>query len=154
MFPQNGNNSISCKTVSTKVMTNGDTIFQYTGDILIQNLYSECITANGAVATTIQYSVTPHGLAATTISGASAALTSATAGTVVALDGTALSTAPSVTATAVGLGQVGRGILATQGATAGNGLITLVVGTGPTTGTWAHYLRYIPLEAGAIAIGM
>ncbi len=131
---------------SAKVMTNGDTIFTFYGDILIQSLFSECITSNGAAATTLQYSITPSGLAATPISGASATLASATAGTIVTLDGTALSTAPVIVPAGVGLGQVARGIIATQG-TGASGIITLVIGTGPTTGTWKHYLRYLPLEA-------
>jgi hypothetical protein len=31
----------------------------------------------------------------------------------------------------------------------GNSLVKLVIGTGPTTGTWKHYLHYKQLEAGA-----
>lgn len=127
----------------TKVMTNGDTIFTAVGDVQILNLYSECQTANNATATTIQYSITPTVGSATTISGASAALTSAVAGTIVVLDGTALSTVPAVYATSVGLAQTSRGIIFMAG------ILTLVVATGPTTGTWKHYIRYRPLEAGA-----
>lgn len=137
---------------STKVMTNGDVIFTFYGDILIQNLYSQCMTANGVAATTLQYSVTPSGLAATPISGVSASLASATAGTIVTLDGTTLATAPAIVPNGVGLGQVQRGIIATQG-TGASGTITLVIGTGPTTGTWKHYLRYIPLELAAMVKG-
>jgi len=133
---------------STKVLTNGDTIFNAKGDVQILNLYSECVTPNGATATTIQYSITPTVGAATAISGVSAALTSAVAGTIVVLDGSALSTAPAVSATSVALAQTTRGIIFMEGA------LKLVVATGPTTGTWVHYIRYRPLQPGAYVTGV
>jgi hypothetical protein len=125
------------------VMVNGDTIFTLNGDIQIMNLFSECITANGATASTLQYSVTPTIGSATTISGASSTLASAVPGTLVVLDGTALSTAPIVATTGVSLSTTARGILAMSG------VIKIVIGTGSTTGTWKHYIRYKALESGA-----
>jgi len=124
------------------VMVNGDTIFTVVGDIQIIQLFSECVTANNATASTLQYSVTPTGLIASTISGASSTLASAIIGTTVALDGTALSTAPIVSPNAVALGTV-RPIVCL------GGVIKLVIGVGSTTGTWEHYIRYRPLEFGA-----
>jgi hypothetical protein len=126
------------------VMSNGLVCFNATGDVQILSLQSECITPNGVAATTIQYNITPTGLVATTISGASASLASALAGTLVALDGTALSTAPNIYANGCGLGQTARGVIFQAGA------LSLVVAAGPTTGTWKHYMRYRPMEAGAV----
>lgn len=124
------------------VMVNGDTIFTVVGDIQIIQLYSECVTANNATASTLQYSITPTGLVASTISGASSTLASAIIGTTVCLDGTALTTAPIVAPNATALGTV-RPIICLSGA------IKLVIGVGSTTGTWEHYIRYRPLEFGA-----
>ena len=148
MWPSNSPGAEKPVTTSTKVMTNADIIFNVTGDIEILNLFSECITPNGVALTTMQYVCTPAVGTATTISGASASLASATAGTIVVLDGTTLATAPAVAPSGVALGQVGRGIIMTKGT------IGLVIGTGPTTGTWKHYMRYRPLEDGAYVTGV
>lgn len=128
---------------TTKVMVNGDTLFTAAGDVQILNLYSECVTANGATASTLQYNITPTVGAATTISGASASLANVTAGTIVVLDGTALATAPAVTTSGVALAQTARGIIFPAG------ILTAIIGVGSTTGTWKHYIRYRPLEPGA-----
>lgn len=128
---------------ATKVMVNNDVIFTAVGDVQILNLYSKCVTANNATASTLQYSITPTIGTATTISGASATLASAVAGTVVALVGDAFATAPTVNATGVALSQTARGVLLPDGT------LKLVIGVGSTTGTWKHYIRYRPLEPGA-----
>jgi len=125
------------------VMTNGMTLFTAVGDVEILNLFSECITPNDATASTLQYSITPTSGAAATISGATATLASATAGTIVVMVGDALTTAPVITAAGVGLATATRGIIFKTG------ILTAVIGVGSTTGTWRHYLRYRPLEAGA-----
>jgi len=44
-------------TPPIKVMTTVDVIFNVVGDIQILSLYSECYSANGAAASTLQYSV-------------------------------------------------------------------------------------------------
>lgn len=134
---------------SIGVISNGKALFNYVGDIEILDLWSECQTPNDATASTLQYAVTPTGLAQTTISGASATLASAIAGTMVALDGTTLATAPNIYPNGIGLGQTARGINLI-----GSGVISAVVGVGPTTGTWKHYLRYKPLSQGAYAVGV
>ncbi len=129
---------------SAAVMSNGLTIFNSTGDVLIVNLQSECITSNNATATTIQYAITGTGLTQVTISGVSASIANYPAGNVISLDGTSLATAPNLYAFGVGLGQTARGIIYPAG------IISLIVGVGSTTGTWKHYIRYRPIEPGAI----
>jgi hypothetical protein len=62
----------------------------------------------------------------------------------VTLAGTALSTAALLNAN-------GPNLIANPGTiVVPAGTITAVVGTGSTTGTWAHYLRYRPLANGAV----
>lgn len=127
---------------TTAVMVNGNTIFTATGDVQILGLVSECITGNDATASTIQYQTAPTVGAATTISGASASLANALAGASVSLLGTSLATAPNLVASGGNLGM-------TAPIYCPAGTIKLVVAVGSTTGTWKHYLRYRPLEAGA-----
>lgn len=138
-FPHN--EEIAIKEAA--VMVNGDTLFTATGDVQIISLISECITGNGATASTIQYSITPTVGTATTISGASASLANAPAGALVVLDGTTLATVPIYASTGVSLSTTARGVIFFSGT------ITIVVGVGSTTGTWRHYIRYKPLEHGA-----
>ena len=141
-----GVDSVSVVT-ATKVMVNNDIVFTAVGDVQIVDLVSECVTANNATASTIQYSITPTIGTATTISGASATLASAAAGATVSLVGDALATAPVVASTGVGLSQTARGIWFPAGT------LKLVIGVGSTTGTWKHYLRYIAREDGAYVVG-
>lgn len=133
---------------ATAVMVNGDTLFTVAGGpIEIVHLMSECITANDATASTLQYSVTHATLGAVTISGASGSLGSAAIGSFVTLQKTALNTAA---------------LLATEGATISStgpstiimlpGIIKAVIGTGSTTGTWKHYLTYRPLATGVTVV--
>lgn len=133
---------------SGKVMVTTDQLFRAVGDVQITSLHSECYTANDATASTLQYKLTPTTGTATTISGASASLANAAAGTVVVMDGAALSTAPTVAATGVALNTTARGIIFRDG------VLSIVVGTGSTTGTWKHYLRYEPLEDGAYVVAI
>jgi hypothetical protein len=133
----------SSVTSPIKTMVNGDTIFTFNGDIQLLNLYSECISPNDGTASTLQYQANPLVGAAATISGISASLASAIAGTVIVLDGGAFTTAPVISTTGVALAQTARGIILASGT------LKLLVGVGSTTGTWRHYIRYRPLEAGA-----
>lgn len=118
-------------------MVNGQTIFTVTGGpILIFGLVSLCVTDNDGTASTLQYSVTPTvGASAQTISNASASLASATAGASVSLIGTALTTAANLNANGPNLGM-------TAPIFCPAGTITMVIGTGSTTGTWEHHLYY------------
>lgn len=125
-------------------MVNGQVLFTVAGGpILIQSLVSLCATSNDATASTLQYSSTPTtGAGAQTISAASGSLANAAAGASVTLAGTALSTAALLNAN-------GPNLIANPGTVfIPIGTITSVIGVGSTTGTWAHYLRYVPLTTG------
>ncbi len=133
---------------STKTMVNGDILFHISEHLQLLNLFSECVTANGATASTLQYSITPDVGAVTAISGVSASLANVAAGTILVLDGAALATAPALTSSGVALAQTARGIIIPAGT------IRLVIGVGSTTGTWVHHIRYRPLHPGAFATGV
>jgi len=124
---------------SAATMVNGQTIFTVSGPVLILGLVSVCATNNNATASTLQYSIVPTvGAAAQTISGASASLANAAAGASVSLVGTALTTAPSYNAN-------GPNLSMTAPIFCPAGIIRLVVGVGSTTGTWGHYIYFLPL---------
>lgn len=128
---------------SVRVLTNGDTLFNVYGDIEIISLVSECIATGTPAASTLQYQSAPTVGAAATFSGASASMISCVAGSSIALaDGQ--TTAPIIVVS--GANNSGTYPLA---AFCPAGTIKAVVGTGPTTGTWQHYIRYKPLEPGA-----
>jgi hypothetical protein len=143
----NGSNITTDHVAQTTaaVMSNGLTIFNVFGDIQITSLVSECVTANNATASTLQYAFTSDNTTATTFSGASTTLASKTAGNVVALSASTLADVPTLSANAAGvvLNTASRGIRLPSGE------IKLTIGVGSTTGTWRHYLRYEPLEYGA-----
>lgn len=141
-----------CIVTPAKVMTDGDTVFTVTGGpIAIVDILSTCITDNGGSATTMQWSSTPTVGTAKTFSGASASLASATAGTVVRLNPTALTTAPDIVTAANG--GVVLGAAVANRIVVKDGTIKLVIATGPTTGTWTHALRYAPLTPDSIVNG-
>lgn len=136
---------------ATAVLANGNTLFTIAGgSIQIMELMAICITANDATATTLQFSSSPTVGSATTISGASASLTSATAGTTVLLTPTALSTAPVISAASAGGVQLG--LVAQNHIIVNAGTITSVIGTGPSTGTWSFVMRYRPLSKGVTVV--
>lgn len=130
-----------------KVMVNADTVFTITGGpIEIIELVSVCVTANDATASTMQWQSVPTVGTATTISGASATLASATAGSAVYLAPATLATAPTIVTAA------GGGLLLsiqTNKIIVKDGTLKLVIGVGSTTGTWKHLLRYKPLTPSA-----
>jgi hypothetical protein len=126
------------------VLVNGATVWTITGGpIQIVQIGCVCVTTNGATASTLQYSADGTDGAATVITGASASLANVTAGTIVAAVPGTLATAPSVYANGVG-------IAGTVGIIVPAGIITIVVGVGSTTGTFAQFIRYIPLYNGAV----
>ena len=132
---------------ATKVMVNADVLFTIAGGpIAIEQLQSVCITANDTTETTLQYSSTPTVGSAKTISGATASLVSATAGSTVTLNATALTTAPDIVAASAGGVALGANVANKIIVQAGT--IKAVVGVGSTTGTWKHYIRYLPLAPG------
>lgn len=137
------------KSSAAKVLTNGDTIFTVVGDVQVLSLVSECYTANGAAASTLQYSVTTSRGATQTLCNASASLANVAAGSTVALAAVStLAEAPIISTSGVAINTASRGVRIPSGS------ITINVGTGPTTGTWKHYIRYEPLEEGAYVIGV
>lgn len=129
---------------ATAVMVNGDTIFTVAGGpIEIVGLWSECVTANDGTASTLQYSVTHATLGDVTISGASGSLASVAAGSHVTLQSTALNTAALLSTEGATIHATGPSRILMQ-----PGAIKVVIGTGSTTGTWKHYLRYKPMAVG------
>lgn len=129
---------------ATAVMVNGNTIFTVAGGpIEIEALYSVCVTADDATASTVQYSATPTIGSAQTISGASGSIANAAAGASISLIGTALATAALYNANGPNLGMSSPG-----GIIVPAGTIKLVIGVGSTTGTWQHFIRYRPLATG------
>lgn len=135
----------------TKVMVNADVLFTIAGGpVQILSLHSECISANDATASTLQYQSVPTVGSAQTISGASATLASATAGSTVRLAPTALSTAPVIVAASAGGVQLGTNVA--NFINVNPGTIKAVIGVGSTTGTWKHYLRYVPLAQGVTVV--
>ena len=130
-------------------MVNGQIVFTIAnGPIQILDLISECISANDATASTMQWQSAPTVGSAATISGASASLASVAAGATVRLAPTALSTAPVVSLAAAGGVQLGTNV--GNYITVQPGTLKLVIGIGSTTGTWKHYIRYRPLSPDAI----
>lgn len=130
---------------SAAVMSNALTIFNVVGDVQILSLVSECYTANNATATLVAYSaVSPSGT--TALSGNTTTLASVTAGyAFIMTNASAVGESPLQGASGVLLNSASRGVRV-PGGTA----IKLTVTTGPTTGTWKHYIRWEPLEANAI----
>lgn len=128
------------------VMTNGLDVFTIAGGpIIIYAIGALCISANNGTASTLQYQADGTDGSTVTITGASASLASAAAGTIVtAVPGT-LATAPAVYASGVGIGGTVPIIVPA-------GIIELVIGTGSTTGTWKHFIRWAPLGEGVTVV--
>lgn len=140
-----------CVASATAVMVNGDTVFTITGGpILVDQLQSVCIAANDVTASTMQWQSVPTVGSAKTISGASASLASATAGSTVTLNSTSLATAPDIVTAANGGVSIGANVANKIIVQAGT--LKLVMGVGSTTGTWKHYLRYVPMAKGVTVV--
>ena len=136
---------------ATKTMVNADIIFTIAGGpIQVYALQSVCIAANDGTASTLQYQSVPTVGTAVTISGASATLASATAGTTVTLNGTALATAPDIVTAANGGVPIGANVANRIIVQAGT--IKVVIGVGSTTGTWKHYISYRSLAPGVTVV--
>ena len=136
---------------TTAVLANGTTLYTIAGGpIQIMELMAICIAPNDVTATTLQFSSTPTVGTPTTFSGASASLASATAGSIVLLTPTALSTAPTIVTAANG--GVALGLVAQNHIIVQAGTITTVIATGPSTGTWSFVMRYRPLARGVTVI--
>ena len=130
-------------------MVNGDTIFTVAGGpIAILFLQSVCITVNDTTASTLQYRSVPTVGTAATISGATSSLAAAGtgAGATVTLNATALTTAPDIVASTAG--GVALGANVANNIIVQAGTIKIVIAVGSTTGTWKHYISYVPLAPG------
>ena len=129
-----------------KTMVNGDIVFTVSGGpIVIISLSSECMTANDATASTLQWQSAPTVGAAATITGATTTLAAIAAGATIFASFISLATAPIIALAAAGGVQIDSGYLVHVNP----GTIKLVMGVGSTTGTWKHFLRYKPLAPGA-----
>jgi hypothetical protein len=138
-------NSETTAQTPAKVVTNGDILFTIVGDIQIISLVSECFTTGTPAASTFQYQAVPTTGAAATFTGATGSLATAVAGSsVIVADGQ--TTVPSFNVSGANNNNTYP-----IGIFCPSGTINIVVGTGPTTGTWKHYLRYYPLETNAYA---
>lgn len=134
-------------TTTPATLVTGTTIFRVNnGPIMVTSLNSYCITACDTTAATLQWSADGDVGAATTFTGASASLASMIAGSLINCNFVALTTAPIITQTA-GVSLQGAG-----GIIIPAGIITTTVGSGPTTGTFLHYLRYAPMVPGATVV--
>jgi len=137
---------------SAAVMVNGlDTFNIVGGPIVADELISVCVTANNGTASTLQWQADGTDGSATTFTGASASLASAAAGTFAVTHFTATTTAPVLYTAGVG---ISRPTSTAHGMTIPAGIIEMVIGTGSTTGTWKHYLRYRPLARGVIVTAL
>lgn len=126
------------------VMSTGLVIFNVVGDVQLISLVSECYTTNGAAASTLAFSaVSPSGT--TALSSASTSLANVAVGySVIMSCATGVGDAPLQGLSGVLLNSAARGIRI-PGGTA----IKTTIATGPTTGTWKHYIRWEPLEQNA-----
>lgn len=134
-------------STATQVLTTLDTLFTATGMVQILSLVSECMSTGTPAASTLQYKITPTAGADTTVSGTSASMATCVTGSTITLNGTAVTTAPDILVDGPALGTT-----AARPVVFPAGVLKIVVGTGPTTGTWRHHLRYRPLESGAYVI--
>lgn len=136
----------SLATYTPLTLITGTTIFRVTGGpIIIRQLVSYCISACDATAATLQWSADGDVGAAATFTGASASLASFAAGGIINCSLSGLTVAPVITGTA---GVVVSGPF-TTGIHVPAGIITTTVGSGPTTGTFLHYIRYEPMTPAA-----
>lgn len=132
-----------CASTAAAVMVNATTIFTFNTPLVILVLFSICVTANDATASTLLWRFEPTVGSANPISNPTASLANATAGTTINLNQTSLVTAPDIVTALAG----GVQLLATTNRIilpAGKLVTTMAVGS--TTGTWRHYLRYAPLS--------
>ena len=152
MFTLQDKSFLTARTTAA-VMSNGLAIFTTTGDVMFKSLVAECYTGNDSTASTLQWSVTANGATAT-ISGTSNSLASLPKGTAISINlagstpANALSDTPTISTNAAGVVASPWGDLRVPG----GATIKLIIGTGSTTGTWAHYIEYRQLESGAIVL--
>jgi hypothetical protein len=132
------------------VLTTGQTVFTVAGGpIRIVDLISYCTLANGVGAQTLKWTAdgSAAGQAATDICAASGDLASFAAGGIMYCNFTTLATAPVITQTA-GVALYGPTASTGGGVIIPAGILLTTYTGGPSTGTWQHYMRWLPLAAG------
>jgi hypothetical protein len=131
------------------LLVNGTTVFTVTGGpILITHLISYVIVGGDSTAATLQWSADGTVGAATTFTAASGSLASLAAGGIVYCNLTTINTAPVITQTA-GVALAGPTTSTGGGIYVPAGIITMVIGSGPTTtATYKHFMRWCPMDRG------
>ncbi len=138
----------SVTATGAAVLVTATTVFTVTGGpIRITDLISYCITSCDTTASTLQWNADGTVGAATTFSAASGSLASFAAGGIVYNNFTTINTAPVITQTA-GVALWGPTTSTGGGIYVPAGIITMIVGTGSTTGTFKHYMRWVPMGPG------
>lgn len=142
-----------CTTTGAAILANGTTVFTVAGGpIRITDLVSYCIVGGDSAASTLQWSADGTVGAATTFTNASSSLANFIAGGIVYCNFTALATAPVITQTA-GVALAGPTTSTGGGIYVPAGIITMVIGgADSTTGTYKHFMRWIPLARGVSVI--
>lgn len=140
----------SAISTSVGILSNGLVIFTISGGpIEIITLMARCVTVNDATLSTLQYRADPIVGNTATISGTTGSLASKGPGSLIILNPVTSSAAPVLTTGAPNfVGQSKNGFIIAEG------VIELVIGVGPTTGTWKHFLHYRPLSENAIVVGV
>lgn len=139
----------SSTVTGAAILANGTTVFTVAGGpIRLTDLVSYCIVGGDAAASTLQWSADGTVGSATTFTGASSSLANLAAGGIVYCNFTALTTAPVITQTN-GVALAGPTTSTGGGIYVPAGIITMVIGgADSTTGTYKHFLRWIPLARG------
>lgn len=136
---------------SAAALVTGTTIFTIAGGFIkVLELISLCNTVCDTTAATLQWSAdgTAAGQTATTFTGTSSSLASFAAGGIVYCNFAALTTAPIITGTT----GVTLSSTTATGIIIPAGIITSTVGSGPTTGTFTHYLRWQALTSANVTV--
>jgi hypothetical protein len=146
--PQWQHKEKSLQTSTPRTLVNGTTIFRVIGGpIVLQQLVSYCISANDATASLLTWSADGDVGAATAFTGPTLTLASAIAGTSIVCSFSALNIVPTINAQGVSLsGTTATGIIVPAG------IITTTVTVGSSTGTWLHYLRYVPMSPASYVV--
>lgn len=135
-------------TASAAALVNGTTIFTVSGGpIRVMDLISYCETVCDTTASTLKWTADGDATnqSATDFTGASGSLASFAVGGIIYCNFTALNTAPVITQTA-GVALWGPTTSTGGGVYIPAGVIKTTIGTGSTTGTFRHYMRYVPLS--------
>lgn len=138
----------SVVTATAATLVNGTTIFTVSGGpIRVMDLISYCETVCDTTASTLKWIADGDATnqTATDLTGASGSLASFAVGGLIYCNFTTLATAPVITAT-TGVALYGPTTSTGGGVYVPAGAIKTTIGTGSTTGTFRHYMRYIPLS--------